>query len=1176
MAKECKIVLNPLALKRNGTTQQSRYTTALDTSFAKIDDKTLADDLVFSQKLAAFLHFFDAKNNSMGNWQPFFAKDVSTQLALISTQNVEGVAANIKALMKSLQDSLQDNLLEKTKFSQLFSAMFSLALQVENLSNHLSEELLLKNTIKALWKNKLIPQYEKLIIYYDKALLEGLIIEDEKNDLQIFGGICLSAKDARNALSLVLPITIDTDIFGTTNRKIYFATNHNFFKDCIDVCIRGLSKIVEEAKSELQKTLTNWDNHEPHNALFLAFLQLFDYARQQQNGLTQRHLDLYYREILQLKNKAASPNQVHIVFELAKFVEDYLLPKGTLLKGGKDSLGKDILYSIDEDIAVNTAQITALKSIFIADIEDIDNGLPTEKRVFSTEVLNSSDGQGEPFEELNTAWHPFAAKGREDFSSVQKIKMSAARLGLGFASHYLFLREGKRTITLTLNVDKVLTSNINVSDFVLEISSAKGWLSLGNVTLTVANKTLVFSGELLATQPSTAPYQQTIHGGSFETQNPVFKISFKTDSPNNLLYSKLRDCFLESYSLKVAVDRVKNIHVQTDSGVMDSTKPFMPFGAVPHIGAMLIIGCDEVFQKIGAIITPQFVWREGTVSSKIASPSLSILRHTESWYPIRHPLNIFDTIDEIKNTYLREHFYVDHITNILPIFSEENILFSPKSVAGFIRYHLTSDLGYQQSFDERVVYLTALAKGEGGPPKEEKKTYIPPTLQEVSLAYSAETTEAEIFHLYPFGEIKTNPNKGYLLPQFFHNNLIRENSLGEFYIGIQGFEPPRKLNILFQIDESSANPLIEKPKNQVKWHYLVDNGWKEFKKEEISDRTLDLLRSGIIAFNIPKKANKEHTLLPKGKYWLKASITSADEAVCKIIAVLPQAVTATFYDVANAADAGALPMSAGAIAKFQVAIPEVKKIQQPYTSFGGTSIENDKDFCVRISERLRHKDKGVNIWDYEHLILEAFPSLYRAKCLPHTRFDTTKGIYNELAPGHVTIITIPNIRQRNAIDPLRPYTFVADLEKVKRFLATRISPFVQLHIRNPEYEEIRVDANVKIAEGYDVTLFLNRLKEEVTRYLAPWAYQEGVDLKFEGRVTTAMVVNFMEDRYYVDFVTEVRLYHQNEFKDIITPTKQSSILVPVKVKEHQLIEYQDITTNNFILKRGTTSDCSCE
>src|SRR4029077_10948625 len=108
------------------------------------------------------------------------------------------------------------------------------------------------------------------------------------------------------------------------------------------------------------------------------------------------------------------------------------------------------------------------------------------------------------------------------------------------------------------------------------------------------------------------------------------------------------------------------------------------------------------------------------------------------------------------------------------------------------------------------------------------------------------------------------------------------------------------------------------------------------------------------------------------------------------------------------------------------------------------------------SERLRHKNRAICLWDYERLILEAFPQIYKVKCLNHTCFEPSEsgtGIYRELAPGHVTIVTIPNVRVQNLRDPLKPFTSLGLLDEIKGFLEESTSCFAQLHVKNPQFEE---------------------------------------------------------------------------------------------------------------------------
>ena len=101
----------------------------------------------------------------------------------------------------------------------------------------------------------------------------------------------------------------------------------------------------------------------------------------------------------------------------------------------------------------------------------------------------------------------------------------------------------------------------------------------------------------------------------------------------------------------------------------------------------------------------------------------------------------------------------------------------------------------------------------------------------------------------------------------------------------------------------------------------------------------------------------------------------------------------------------------------------------------------------------------------------------RAKCLNHTHYEPSEsgsGIYRELAPGHVTIVTVPNQRFQNLRDPLRPYTSLGLLEEINAFLIKRASCFAaKLHVKNPQFEEVRAVFNVRLNEGFDETFYVN-------------------------------------------------------------------------------------------------------
>ncbi|MFC1603752.1 hypothetical protein ACFL5F_01875 [Planctomycetota bacterium] len=108
-----------------------------------------------------------------------------------------------------------------------------------------------------------------------------------------------------------------------------------------------------------------WPFFRPHFVLFLTFLKILRHAQDQLNTFTSRHLDFYYKQILQMCEKSAVPDKVNILFEPASDIAQVRLPAGTLLSAGPDGQGQDLIYRTDRDIVVNHAQIARKSSVFV-------------------------------------------------------------------------------------------------------------------------------------------------------------------------------------------------------------------------------------------------------------------------------------------------------------------------------------------------------------------------------------------------------------------------------------------------------------------------------------------------------------------------------------------------------------------------------------------------------------------------------------------------------------------------------------------------------------------------------------------------------------------------------------------------------------------------------------------
>jgi hypothetical protein len=222
-------------------------------------------------------------------------------------------------------------------------------------------------------------------------------------------------------------------------------------------------------------------------------------------------------------------------------------------------------------------------------------------------------------------------------------------------------------------------------------------------------------------------------------------------------------------------------------------------------------------------------------------------------------------------------------------------------------------------------------------------------------------------------------------------------------------------------------------------------------------------------------------------------------------------------------------------------------------------METTPRFATRVSERLRHKDRAVAMFDYEALVLEAFPRLFRAKCLGTTELQrNAENVIvadNEMMPGAVTVVTVPWTHGQNSRNPLRPYTDQATLAAVDGFLRKRISPFVRLEVQNPKFEEIQVDFNVRFRpEIGDIAFYIDELKKAVIEYLTPWASEAGGEITFGGRLWKSSIIDFVEELPHVDFVTDFKLFHKIDIDagegdwspvdvEVIEATTARSILV---------------------------------
>lgn len=1131
---------DPRKLIREGTDQVARTRAAPNPAAVPVDERGPEQAMVFAAAYAEHITFHEPAGGPDTTWQPFFASDVSAQLAQIATEDISGYRATLTALLRTLTDpppSVSRRRL-RTTLATIVDCLGTLALRLDRLSHDLPSDQPLREVVRTLIRTRLAPMLRRLIGYYRAGVDLNAIRTSGGPDarIRILGGpllrfsVLLTSDDALRAS--VWPgvfgetpqppfdaqeRTASVEAYGpdsSTRERVNHLASHNLFRAIVETFLATLARVVGEARAALQASF-EWPGHQPHYALFLAFLQLLEHARAATNTLTARHLDFYYRRVLQLARRPAAPSRAHVLVELAKHADSHSLPAGTLLKAGKDDLGQDAVAAVDRDLVANRASVAELRSLY----RQPTSGQSTafDGRIFAAGIATDHP------------WHPFVEK-RLTSGDLTSVDTPEAEVGFAVASHHLWLAEGTRTITLTLRTPTVAAAVPGTLR--CRLTTAKGWIDR-DVTvvrqfldLFALRITIVLDGDA----PAVTPYDPKVHGYQFETALPVMLITLPLGTPpagqRNVRYADLAGVRIKGVTIAVSVSGLRTLALSNDNGPIDASKPFLAFGAVPVKGSSLVIGSKEVFQKKPRNVTAALSWT-ATPSAYGAAPTVAVDQLIGgAWTPVAGAQAITTTVYPLTN--------VGRVPDEAPDLTPD-APFGTAARGGFIRLTVSGGFGTD-------LYPLDLARWIAGRPTTPGITVpatgpqppVLPMVGSLTVNYDAAQTidlgapsEAggRFFHLTPFGHAERRLVDKQLdlplLPEFLAGSKPAEGAL---YVGIAGLVPPQNLALLFQVVDGTANPLAVKPENHLRWSYLHGNDWVPFPKDGVDDGTDGLLASGIVTLAVPPDADRDHTLMPSGLHWVRIAVATGTDAVCRLITVAAQALTVTDRAVGGRAAVPGLP--SGTVTKLDTPASQVKSVNQPFPSFGGRPVESDAAFAARVSERLRHKDRAIALWDYEHLILEAFPSIYQARCLNHTQYepDDDGGIYRELAPGHVTVVTIPDLATPNPFDPLRPFTSLRVLGEVHRFLSTRMPAFTTLHVRNPRFEEVRVALRARFREGTDESYAIRTLRREITEFLSPWAVRGDARPSFSGTIRKSVLVDFVEDRGYVDYVTDVQLF----------------------------------------------------
>lgn len=630
-------------------------------------------------------------------------------------------------------------------------------------------------------------------------------------------------------------------------------------------------------------------------------------------------------------------------------------------------------------------------------------------------------------------------------------------------------------------------------------------------------------------------------------------------------YPVLRTLSLSTVHIRVSVTGLQPSHLQNDETIFDPKKPFEPFGSSPAAGSRLLIGHPEVVAKRLQSLTYRIEWMgkpsdledaeaghyRNYGEEKLSFTAALGLVDRQVERVLKAAAELFDSgasqsddlaamrIDEVSAAVALRHSatpqpdssssdlhqwdrYLQWTLN-KPDFQHQ----AYPAVASRMALKMAADIAN----DEPTV-ITA-ANYEVSPPYTPKiKTLMIDYAAELEVDLGAAPEQGssrdamyQILHVHPFGTCDANAERTSDRLPF----VPRYENEGELYVGLRDLDSPQTLSLLFQMAEGSADPDVAT--ETVNWSILSGDRWIPISDRDVLiDTTRGLRNTGIVELSL-KRAEPNRRLAP-GLYWLRASIARNSASICDAVAIHAQAVSATFTDDQNAPDHYATPLPPGSVTKLVEADPRIASVRQPYTSQGGRMAEAAGVFNTRVSERLRHKERAVTVWDYERLVLEHFPEIYKVKCIPASAARGADHL------GTVQVVVIPDIRDKLPFNPYGPKAPADLLADIREYLAARTPLPAAVEVINPRYVAVKVRMGVRFKAGGNDDYRKQLLTDELNRFLSPWAYEEGAEIVISGKIYANSIIDFLDRRPYVDYIADIRLFTSDDGEDFLQVTRE--------------------------------------
>ncbi|OCA54320.1 hypothetical protein [Photorhabdus namnaonensis] len=649
--------------------------------------------------------------------------------------------------------------------------------------------------------------------------------------------------------------------------------------------------------------------------------------------------------------------------------------------------------------------------------------------------------------------------------------------GYLITSSLFAMSTGERHITLTLENDWQGTAE----HLTAKISAKDHWLSL---SANLIDKNKIELGLSPTDDPISPP--DNLDGMTFDV--PVLKLG-TTQKP---ILPKIT-------GIEININGNHSVRYASDSGIEQTDKTSFPFGQLPLLGSGFNLVAPEWYGSANATRTltliPQWV---GLPTENFST-----------WYGQYNPKPADNSAFKVQ-AYLvtsQERKAIDGLQSLFggtDAPQGQSLTFtlpamdypvadspSPNDWPASVRIELTGqDFMHNQYWQD---------------PTGKNLPYTP-QISALQVTFNASTkTEQDkaeqytVYPLTPFGWGNANAET----LSFAHDAL---------YLGFTNVSPGQTLSLYWQ--------LVGVQELALSWSYLnQQNTWQPL-NQLVHDQTHNLFDRGIWSTLLPQDASNQATLMPSGRYWLKAEITqqTAPQNYPKMQGILYNAATAKLTNPETIENTHFINgLSANSIKQTVSASDAISRVTQPWASWDGRPKETEQTFLAQVPPRLSHRNRALSWSNIVTLLKENFISIFDVK------YPSSNELTRIPAPETQQLIVIPDSRYKDNDDALRPILNPARLAEMVYWISQLSSPWTTLKIDNPAYVDVLISYQLVFTAGVNPDYGRHQLQQELSRKYMPWAEDPTISVTTGNRIDYYQLLATIQQSPLIERVTSLTL-----------------------------------------------------